>query len=163
MQVTNNLTRKRSITIRKKSDFPNINVRRPAGLKEDTEPFHIMIVDDSMFVRKQIAQILTSEGFNVLDTAANGQEALDKYKSHHPKLDLVTMDITMPVMNGIESLKAILEFDKEAKVVMVSAIGKQEYVKKALLLGAKNYIVKPLNRKKVLVRVLKVLGGTFVE
>lgn len=116
-----------------------------------------------MFVRKQIAQILTSEGFNVLDTAANGQEALDKYKSHHPKLDLVTMDITMPVMNGIESLKAILEFDKEAKVVMVSAIGKQEYVKKALLLGAKNYIVKPLNRKKVLVRVLKALGSTYVE
>ncbi|MBN2440864.1 MAG: response regulator [Spirochaetales bacterium] len=127
------------------------------------EPFHILIVDDSMFVRKQIAQILTSEGFDVIDSAANGQEAVDKYKAHHPKVDLVTMDITMPVMNGIEALKGIIEHDKDAKVVMVSAIGKQEYVKKALLLGAKNYIVKPLNRKKVLVRVLKVLGGTFVE
>lgn len=116
-----------------------------------------------MFVRKQIAQILTSEGFDVVDTAANGQEAFDKYKSHHPRVDLVTMDITMPVMNGIEALKAILDFDKGAKVVMVSAIGKQEYVKKALLIGAKNYIVKPLNRKKVLVRVLKALGGTYVE
>ena len=73
------------------------------------------------------------------------------------------MDITMPVMNGLDSLKAILEFDSQAKIVMVSAIGKQDYVKKALLLGAKNYIVKPLNRKKVLARVLKALGVNYTE
>lgn len=138
-------------------------MKRPGGLKEDESPYQVMIVDDSMFVRKQIAQILTSEGFNIIDVASNGQEALEKYKNHHPKVDLVTMDITMPVMNGIDSLQSILEFDKNAKVVMVSAIGKQEYVKKALLLGAKNYIVKPLNRKKVLARVMKVLGGAFIE
>jgi two-component system, chemotaxis family, chemotaxis protein CheY len=110
-----------------------------------------------MFVKKQLSQILTSEGFDVVDTAANGQEAIDKYKTLFPKIDLVTMDITMPVMEGIEALKHIMEFDKNAKVIMVSAIGKEDMVKQSLLLGARNYVVKPLDRKKVLDRVLKVL------
>jgi len=65
------------------------------------------------------------------------------------------MDITMPKMDGISSLEKILEFDKEAKVIMVSALGKQDLVKKALMIGAKNYIVKPLDRVKVLERVLQ--------
>jgi two-component system chemotaxis response regulator CheY len=68
------------------------------------------------------------------------------------------MDITMPKMDGVTALEHIVEFDKEAKVVMVSALGKQDLVKKALLAGAKNYIVKPLDRKKVLERVVSVLG-----
>lgn len=116
-----------------------------------------------MFVRKQISQILTSEGFEVVAAVGNGQEALDKYKELYPNVDLVTMDITMPVMDGIESLKQILAFDKEAKIIMISAIGKQDLVRESLLIGAKNYIVKPLNRKKVLARVLKTLGRKFVE
>ncbi len=116
-----------------------------------------------MFVRKQLSQILSSEGFNVIDQASNGKEAIDKYKQFFPKVDIVTMDITMPEMDGIESLKGIMDFDKNAKVVMISAIGNQDYVKKALLIGAKNYIVKPLNRKKVLARVLKALGINYEE
>jgi two-component system chemotaxis response regulator CheY len=116
-----------------------------------------------MFVRKQLSQILSSEGFNVVGEAANGKEGIEKYKQFFPKIDIVTMDITMPEMDGIESLKGIMEFDKNAKIVMISAIGNQEYVKKALLIGAKNYIVKPLNRKKVLARVLKCLGISYEE
>lgn len=126
-------------------------------MKDDETPFRVLVVDDSMFVRKQLSQILTSEGFDVVDVANNGQEAIDKYKNFFPKIDLVTMDITMPVMEGTEALKLIMEFDKNAKVIMVSAIGKEDMVKQSLLLGAKNYIVKPLDRKKVLDRVLKVL------
>jgi len=80
-----------------------------------------------------------------------------KYKEHHPKVDLVTMDITMPKMDGITALEKIIEFDKNAKVVMISALGKQELVKKSLLLGAKNYIIKPLDRKKVLERLVSVI------
>jgi two-component system, chemotaxis family, chemotaxis protein CheY len=143
--------------IKTKSDFPSINEKKPDGFKDDETPFRVLIVDDSMFVKKQLSQILGSEGFDVVDTAANGQEAIEKYKVLFPKIDLVTMDITMPVMEGIESLKHIMEFDKNAKVIMVSAIGKEDMVKQSLLLGAKNYIVKPLDRKKVLDRVLKVL------
>ena len=77
----------------------------------------------------------------------------EKYKELHPNIDLVTMDITMPKMDGITALEQIMAFDKSARVVMVSALGKEELVKKSLLLGARNYIIKPLDRKKVLERI----------
>ncbi|MCX7787114.1 MAG: response regulator [Spirochaetes bacterium] len=137
-----------------KMDFPAINDRRPEGLKEDGTPYRVLIVDDSMFVTKQIGQILTSEGFEIAGVASDGQEAIDKYKELYPNVDLVTMDITMPKMDGVTALEKIMEFDKNAKVVMISALGKQDLVKKSLLLGAKNYIVKPLDRKKVLERIV---------
>ncbi len=137
-----------------KMDFPSINERKAEGLKPDGTPYRVLIVDDSMFVTKQISQILTSEGFDVVGTANDGQEGLDKYKELYPNVDLVTMDITMPKMDGVTSLEKIIEFDKNARVVMISALGKQDLVKKSLLLGAKNYIVKPLDRNKVLERVL---------
>lgn len=134
-------------------DFPSINERAPDGLKTDGSAFRVMIVDDSMFVAKQLGQILTSEGYEVIATAADGKEGVDKYKELAPNVDLVTMDITMPRMDGITALEQIMTFDKNAKVVMVSALGKEELVKKSLLLGAKNYIIKPLDRKKVLERI----------
>ena len=139
-------------------DFPSINERAPDGRKSDGSAFRVMIVDDSMFVAKQLGQILTSEGYEVVATAADGKEGVDKYKELAPNVDLVTMDITMPRMDGITALEQIMTFDKNAKVVMVSALGKEELVKKSLLSGAKNYIVKPLDRKKVLERISKVLG-----
>lgn len=134
-------------------DFPSINERVPDGLKTDGSAFRVMIVDDSMFVAKQLGQILTSEGYEVVATAADGKEGVDKYKELAPNVDLVTMDITMPRMDGITALEQIMTFDKNAKVVMISALGKEELVKKSLLLGAKNYIIKPLDRKKVLERI----------
>lgn len=140
-----------------KMDFPNINERRPEGMKEDGTPFRVLIIDDSMFVTKQIGQILTSEGFEIVGSAADGQEGLEKYKELYPNVDVVTMDITMPKMDGVTSLEKIIEFDKDAKVIMISALGKQDLVKKSLMVGAKNYIVKPLDRKKVLERVVMTL------
>lgn len=134
-------------------DFPTINERPPEGLKLDGSKYRIMIVDDSMFVAKQLSQILISEGYEVVTTAADGKEGVDKYKELAPNVDLVTMDITMPRMDGITALEQIMAFDKNARVVMVSALGKEELVKKSLLLGAKNYIIKPLDRKKVLERI----------
>ena len=136
-----------------KQDFPAINERPPEGVKANGKAFRVMIVDDSMFVAKQLGQILTSEGYEVVATAADGKEGVDKYKELFPNIDLVTMDITMPKMDGLTALEQIMAFDKNAKVVMVSALGKEELVKKSLLLGAKNYIVKPLDRKKVLERI----------
>ena len=81
------------------------------------------------------------------------KEGVDKYKELYPNVDVVTMDITMPRMDGLTALEQIVAFDKNARVVMVSALGKEELVKKSLMLGAKNYIVKPLDRKKVLERI----------
>lgn len=140
-----------------KQDFPNINDRELEGIKEDGSSYKILVVDDSLFVAKQLSQILTSEGYEVVATAVDGMEGIEKYKEFAPNVDLVTMDITMPKMDGISSLEAIMNFDKNAKVVMISALGKEDLVKRSLLIGAKNYIVKPLDRKKVLERIHTVL------
>jgi two-component system, chemotaxis family, chemotaxis protein CheY len=140
-----------------KSDMPNINDKKPEGLKPEGTPYRVLIVDDSMFIAKQLGQILTSEGFDVIATAGDGLAGLEKYKELSPGIDLVTMDITMPKMDGVTALEKVLEYDKNAVVVMVSALGKEDIVKKCLLLGAKSYIVKPLDRKKVLERILSIL------
>ncbi|MBN2625412.1 MAG: response regulator [Spirochaetales bacterium] len=138
------------------SDFPSLNERDPEGVSSDGKAYRVLVVDDSMFVTKQINQILTSEGFEVVATAADGAEGVEKYKELYPNIDIVTMDITMPRMDGITALEKIIEFDSDAKVIMVSALGKQDLVKKSLMVGAKNYIVKPLNRSQVLERVVSV-------
>ena len=136
-----------------KDDFPTVNDRPPEGLKEDGSKYRVLVVDDSVFVAKQLTQILSSDGYEIVATAQDGKEGVDKYKELCPNIDLVTMDITMPRLDGISALEQIIAFDKNAKVVMVSALGKEELVNKSLLAGAKNYIVKPLDRKKVLERI----------
>ena len=133
----------------------DINTKEADGINEFGKPFKVLIVDDSAFVVKQLQQIFVSEQYNVVGTAENGEEGVLMYKEYKP--DLVTMDITMPKMDGITALTKIIEYDKNAKVVMVSALGKEDMVKKALLAGAKNYITKPLDRKKVLERIKMVL------
>ncbi|MDR2193476.1 MAG: response regulator [Treponema sp.] len=140
-----------------KNDGPTFNDKEPEGLKSDGTAYRVLIVDDSMFIAKQLGQIFTSEGFEVVGTAADGAQGLERYKEMYPNIDLVTMDITMPVMDGVTALEKILEFDKNAVIIMVSALGKEDVVKKSLLIGAKSYIVKPLDRKKVLERVVSVL------
>ena len=140
-----------------KSDMPSINDKPPEGAKPEGGSYRVLVVDDSMFIAKQLGQIFTSEGFEVAGTAADGAQGVEKYKELHPNIDLVTMDITMPVMDGVSALEKILEFDKNACVIMVSALGKEDVVKKSLLMDAKSYIVKPLDRKKVLERVVTVL------
>lgn len=136
-----------------KQDFPSINERPPEGIKDDGTKVRVLVVDDSIFVAKQLSQILSSEGYEIIATAENGAEGVEKYKDLSPNVDIVTMDITMPVMDGITALEHIMAFDKNARVIMVSALGKEDLVKKSLLTGAKNYIVKPLDRKKVLERI----------
>lgn len=143
--------------MRTKGDFPNINERKAEGIRETGDAYRVLVVDDSIFVTKQITQILSSEGFDVVATASDGEEGVEKYKELHPNIDLVTMDITMPKMDGVTALEKIIEFDKEAKVIMISALGKQDLVKQSLMLGAKNYIVKPLDRAKVLERIISTL------
>ena len=140
--------------MKSKGDFPTMNEKDPEGLKPDGTAYRVLIVDDSMFVAKQLSQILTSAGFEVVGTAADGQAGVEKFKELHPKVDLVTMDITMPRMDGVTALQQIMDFDKDARVVMISALGKNDLVKNSLMIGAKNYIVKPLDRQKVLERIL---------
>jgi two-component system chemotaxis response regulator CheY len=129
---------------------------QPQGIKDDGTPFRVLVVDDSMFIAKQLGQILTSEGFAVAATAADGAQGVEKFTELKP--DLVTMDITMPVMDGVTALEKILELDKNARVIMVSALGKEDVVKKCLLMGAKSFIIKPLDRTKVLERIISIVN-----
>jgi two-component system chemotaxis response regulator CheY len=138
-----------------KSDIP-VEQKAPSGMSPDGGRYKVLVVDDSMFIAKQLGQILTSEGFEVVGTAGDGAQGVEKFQALKP--DIVTMDITMPVMDGVSALEKILEIDKEARVIMVSALGKEDVVKKCLLLGAKSFIIKPLDRAKVLERVVSIVS-----
>lgn len=107
----------------------------------------VMIVDDAIFMRLTLKQIVESEGFEVIAEASNGAEAVTLYKTEKP--DLVLMDITMPDMDGIEALKQIHEYDNGAEVIMISALGQQSKIVEAIESGAKNFIVKPFEEKKI--------------
>jgi two-component system chemotaxis response regulator CheY len=100
-----------------------------------------MIVDDAAFMRLSLQTILEKNGFEVIGEAENGAVAIKKYNELKP--DIVTMDITMPEMDGVTALKEIRALDCNAKVVMITAMGQENYVKEAVMLGAKGFIVKP--------------------
>ncbi len=116
----------------------------------------VLIVDDAAFMRMMIKDILEKNGFEVIGEASNGLKALEIYKKEKP--DVVTMDITMPDMDGIEAVKEIKNFDPAAKVIMCSAMGQQSMVMDAIRAGAKDFIVKPFQADRVLDAVRKVLG-----
>ncbi|MCQ2969686.1 MAG: response regulator [Clostridium sp.] len=116
----------------------------------------ILIVDDAAFMRMMIKDILTKNGYEVVAEAANGLEAVELYKAHQP--DLVTMDITMPEMDGIEAVKQIKVFNPGAKVIMCSAMGQQSMVMDAIKAGANDFIVKPFQAERVLEAVKKIVG-----
>ncbi len=116
----------------------------------------IMIVDDAAFMRMMIKDILTKNGYEVVAEAADGAQAVEKYKEHQP--DLVTMDITMPEMDGIAALKEIKKINNNAKVIMCSAMGQQAMVIDAIQAGAKDFIVKPFQADRVLEAIGKTLS-----
>ncbi len=116
----------------------------------------ILVVDDAAFMRMMIKDILTKNGYEVVGEAADGQQAIEKYKELHP--DLVTMDITMPEMDGITALKEIRKINPSSKVIMCSAMGQQAMVIDAIQAGAKDFIVKPFQADRVLEAISKTLG-----
>lgn len=115
----------------------------------------ILIVDDAAFMRMMIKDILTKNGFDVVGEAADGAQAIEKYKEHKP--DLVTMDITMPEVDGITALKEIKNLDPDAKIIMCSAMGQQAMVIDAIQAGAKDFIVKPFQADRVVEAIQKTL------
>jgi two-component system chemotaxis response regulator CheY len=120
-------------------------------------PKSVLVVDDAAFMRMMIRDILSREGY-VIHEAVNGRDAVEKYAEIRP--DLVTMDITMPEMSGLEALRAIRESDASARVLMVSAMGQQKMIVEALELGAMDFLVKPFQPTKVLETVKKCLQST---
>lgn len=116
---------------------------------------NILITDDAMFMRTMLKSILTGAGHNIIAEASNGKEAVELYAKYKP--DLVTMDITMPELDGIGALKEIMKSDPQANVIMVTAMGQQVMVVEAVKAGAKDFIVKPFNSDKVLESVNKLI------
>jgi len=108
---------------------------------------NILVVDDSSIITKTLSKHLVDFGLNVIGIAKNGTEAIEQYKKLHP--DLVTMDITMPILNGIDALKEIRSFDSQAKVIMITSHGEERLVMDAITLGAKGYMLKPITPLKI--------------
>ncbi|WP_031518129.1 response regulator [Desulfofalx alkaliphila] len=116
----------------------------------------ILIVDDAAFMRMMIKNIVTKAGYEVVGEAENGNVALELYKQLKP--DLVTMDITMPEMDGIEAVKAIRGVDANANIIMCSAMGQQAMVMEAIQAGAKDFIVKPFQQDRIIQAIERVLN-----
>lgn len=115
----------------------------------------VLIVDDAAFMRMSLKNMLERNGFQVVGEAENGSIAVYKYKELNP--DIVTMDITMPEMNGIEALKKIKDYDSGAKIIIVSALGQEPMIKEAIFSGANYFIVKPFKEG----HVVEVLNKTL--
>jgi two-component system, chemotaxis family, chemotaxis protein CheY len=115
----------------------------------------ILIVDDAEFLRMRISKMLLAEGYEVLE-AENGLQAVEKYKAEKP--DAVLMDITMPEMDGLTALKEIKAFDAKAKIVMLTALGQESVVLEAIKSGARDFVVKPFERERVMSAITKLLA-----
>lgn len=116
----------------------------------------ILIVDDAAFMRMMIKDILVTGGYEIAGEAVDGADAIEKYKETKP--DLTIMDITMPVMDGIEAVKGIKELDKDARIIMCSAMGQQALVIESIQAGARDFVVKPFQPENVLEAVYKSVG-----
>ena len=114
----------------------------------------ILIVDDAEFLRMRISKMLTGEGFAVTE-AENGAKAVSLYQEIHP--DVVLMDVTMPEMDGLAALKQIRGMDPKARVIMLTALGQESVVLEAVKSGARDFIVKPFERDRVLSAINKLL------
>ena len=119
----------------------------------------VLVVDDALFMRKMLSDILKKEGIEVCGEAENGKDAIVKYQELKP--DLVTMDIVMPKMeevDGVAAVKEIIKNDAQAKIIMVSAMGQHSLVVEAIQAGAKDFVTKPFQPSRVIEAVRRVLG-----
>lgn len=116
----------------------------------------ILVCDDSAFMRMMLKKLLTDNGHEIVAEAGDGKQAVQLYRQHKP--DLVTMDITMPIMDGIEAVKFIHEEDPLARIIMVTAIGQRSIITDALKAGASSFIIKPFDPEQVEETINKVLA-----
>jgi len=108
----------------------------------------VLVVDDAAFMRLSLKTILERNGYEVIGEAGNGNDAIEKFKILKP--DIVTMDITMPDLDGIQALNEIIKFDPKANIIMLSAMGQEPRIREAIISGAKGFIVKPFKEENLL-------------
>ena len=118
---------------------------------------NILVVDDSLIIRKNIKKYITNLGHSIAGEAKNGRQAIELCKELKP--DLITMDITMPDMDGITAVTKIREFDSKVNIIMVTSHGQEEMVVSSLKSGAQGYLLKPINEEKL----LQAIGNIYAE
>ena len=116
----------------------------------------VLVCDDAIFMRTMISDILTQAGYEVIGEAESGAQAVERYRELRP--DMVTMDIVMPDMGGIDAVREIVKIDPDAKILMCSAMGQQALVVEAIQAGAKDFVVKPFQPSRVLEAVQRLLS-----
>ena len=126
-------------------------------MNEAGNKLKVLIADDAIFMRTMIRDILEKNGYEVVGEASTGKEAVEKYQRLHP--NMVTMDIVMPGMGGIEAVKAIMKIDPNAKILMCSAMGQKALVIEAIQAGAKDFVVKPFQPSSVIEAITRILEG----
>lgn len=127
-----------------------------SGAETGRRVFRCLIADDSLFARRNIARIISAIGGEVVAEACNGKEAVDLYEKLNP--DLVLLDITMPEMDGVDTLRRIIAANRHAKVIMISSVGHKELVWKAISLGASHFVTKPYSPEYAGMIIQSVVG-----
>ncbi len=130
-----------------------LNKKDPEGLGPNGKPYKVLVVDDSAVMRMIIIKILKSELYEIVGEAENGEAAVELFKEYDP--DIVTMDVHMPIMDGLVALKEMCSYDSNACVIMLTSDSEESLVKTALIQGAKDFILKPPERRTVLEKVKK--------
>lgn len=145
--------------MKSRSDFPNLNPKTPDGIKVGGRAYKVMVVEDKDFHRKQIVQILESEKYDVIARAANGQEALELYDKSEGMFDLITTDLDMPVLDGYAMMFELKQREPKAKIVFISDNTTKGVIADLLDLGAADFILKPIDRTRILQRIKQILKG----
>jgi two-component system chemotaxis response regulator CheY len=122
---------------------------------QSDEPKRVLIVDDARIIRNILRALMQKIGLKVVGEAVNGAEGIRMYEELRP--DLVTMDITMPVVDGIAATRAILGSDPNARIIMVTSVGQEQVMKEAIVMGARDFIVKPFNEERIVSAIRRVL------
>lgn len=127
------------------------------GIKSDGQAFKVLIVDDSPVIHKLIKRALEPEGFVVCGDGNNGKEGVELYSQYKP--DLVTMDITMPIMDGLEAAKEIIKSDPNAKILMLSSMGDDAIMQEARQAGITHFHTKPFKNEEFIEAIRQILNG----
>jgi len=140
-----------------KGEFPSLNVKLPQGMRPNNRPYKVMVVEDKEFIRKQIAQILESEKYEISATAGNGREALDKLDLLDWNVDLVTTNLDMPVLDGYAFMYELSLKSKKPLVVFITEETTKGVMKDLINMGISDFILKPINRRTLLDRIKAVI------
>jgi PleD family two-component response regulator len=143
--------------MRYKADFPNLNTKTPDGIAPGGRHYKVIVVDSREFNRKQIAQILESEEYDIVATASNGKEALVHYDRLNGKVDLITTELDMTVLDGYALAYELKERGNTSPIVFISDETTKGVMQDLITMGVKDYILKPVNRRILLERVKKVM------